>query len=238
MITRRIRKQLNNELILKQWKNTLIGVPCFIIGNSPYLDDYPIYKLKNYFTIGINRAFKRIDPTILIWQDFNVYSENVEEFKKLKCIFYSRNIANPADLGYNFVLEEGQYKLPENPAFLYGRGSTGPLAFQLAYSLGCNPIILLGCNCKYKNNKTDFYGNNKYHNEFTLKNCNIGLKWMKSLKIDRKIIFLPDENLKLEDILETLELENLDIKNTIDSLDVCSLHRQYYQNKIFMKEVK
>lgn len=233
MINRRNRNNLSDSQILRGWKNSLKNIPCFIIGNSPYLDDYPIFKLNDYFTIGINRAFLRIDPTILMWQDIDIYLENKEKFKELKSIFYVRNVANPANLGYNFILQEGMYKIPDNPSTLIGRGTTGPLAFQLAYTLGCNPIILLGCNCKYKENKTNFYGNNKKHNSFTLENCNIGLRWIKSLKTDRKIIICSENNTQtLEDILvKEFHLDNL-LQEYQQDL-ILPKGREFYQKMLF-----
>jgi hypothetical protein len=69
--------------------------------------------------------------------------------------------------------------MPCDALVLNGRGSTGPLAYQLACVLGCNPIVLLGYDCKYRQGKTDFWGKNRFHKPHTLKNCSRGLQWIK-----------------------------------------------------------
>lgn len=205
----------------------MTGTPCFIVGNSPSLNDHLIYKLEQFFTIGINRAFKKIDTTILLWQDIELYYQERKELTKLKSILFSKDTADPPGLAYHFRLITGNFKLTDNPSILFGSGSSGPLAFQLAYILGCDPIILIGYDCQYKNNMTDFYGNNKDHKPHTLKNCSRGLEWIKDLKIhDRKIISCS----KSECFTNIMSIE--------EAIKYCSIKdsgkgREFYKNKLF-----
>ena len=46
---------------VRKWKDRLLGVPAFILGNGPSLNDEDIAPLSNYFTIGINRSFYKLD---------------------------------------------------------------------------------------------------------------------------------------------------------------------------------
>lgn len=188
MIRRQIRftKQINIHKIqssqnVRSWRNALSGVPAFLIGNSPSLDDIDIGLLNDYFTIGINRVYLRIDPTILIWQDKEIFNENKEAIKSLQAIKFCPSNLDKKGEFHNFRLMQNFYRLPHSPFVLFGKnGSTGVLAFELAFVLGCNPIILLGMDCKYRNGKTDFYGVNKFHNSSSLNNCSRGLSWIAS----------------------------------------------------------
>jgi hypothetical protein len=71
VIRKRIRTHISRQRgSVKSWHNSLMNVPAFIVGNGPSLNDIDVSILEDtYFTIGINRAFYLLDPTILIWQD-------------------------------------------------------------------------------------------------------------------------------------------------------------------------
>jgi len=45
--------------------------------------------------------------------------------------------------------------------------------------MGCSSLVLLGCDCSYKNGNTDFYGNNKEHSTSTLSNFSAAMEWVK-----------------------------------------------------------
>ena len=182
-----------SRLTVRRWKYTMKNIPVFIIGNGPSVNDHDIKPLlKNYFTIGVNRAFKSLDPTILMWQDIELWMTERSVLPKLKAVKYSRNSADPRGIAYQFKLMPGPFRLPPNPMVLFGKGSTGPLAFQLAYALGCDPIVLIGYDCKYRDGNTDFYGINNHHKKHTIPNCNRGLKWISKLSCGRKILNCSD----------------------------------------------
>jgi hypothetical protein len=153
------------------------------------LNDLDLKLLEDYFTIGINRAYLCIDPTILIWQDKEIFNENKEVIRKLKAIKFCSENLDPNYEFYNFRLKEKPYRIPNNPFVLFGKcGATGVLAVELAFTFGCNPIVLLGMDCKYKENKTDFYGINKYHNSGSRWICSQGLFWIASCQDKTTII--------------------------------------------------
>ena len=195
MIRKKIRNhQVDESVDIKRWHNALCGVPAFLIGNGPSLENINLSSLENKFTIVINRAFLKIDPTILMWQDAELWWGHKAEISRLKSIRFCRDIADARKQFYHFHLERGGFKLPEDPSILYGSGTTGALSFQLAFSLGCNPIILLGFDCRYSNGKTDFYGVNASHKPHTLTNCNRGLIWIKECDSNRLIINCSSNN--------------------------------------------
>ena len=172
------RKQRQYRYIIESWSDRLPDTPAFILGNGPSLNTQPIELIKDYFTIGINRIFKKFDPTILIWQDISFWNTEYQNISNTQSIKIVRDVADPRKLYYNFHLKGGPYKFePTTPHILYGRGSTGPLAVQLAVSFGCRPIVLLGMDCKRdsENGQSDFWGNNKHWTDSTLSNCLLGL---------------------------------------------------------------
>jgi len=172
---------------VQNWKDKLTDVPVFILGNGPSLNDEDVASLFNYFTIGINRAFYKIDPTILLWQDASLWFTEREKLIKLQAIKYCTSYGDPESRFSHFKIKSGSFKLPENPSILFGSGSSCPLAVQLAFILGCNPIILLGCDCKPRGDNTDFYGKNKFHTERTMTQCYQGLDWVKKEIHDKNV---------------------------------------------------
>jgi len=179
MIRKRIKSQkVGYQRSIKGWTNTLVDVPAFILGNCPYLPQKDLRLLKNHFTIGINRAFYVLDPTILMWQDSELWYTEKSKIVKTEAIKFCRDSADIQGRFLHFRISGNSFAIPDSAEVLHGRGSTGPLAFQLAWILGCNPIVLLGMSCKYHDGKTDFYGKNASHKPHTLRNCSKGLEWI------------------------------------------------------------
>jgi len=174
---------------VSHWKDAMKDVPCFIIGNGPSLKKIDLGILKPYFTIGINRAFLKIDPTVLIWQDLSLWMKEKKAVLATKALKYCRLGAETKGNFYHFRLSGSKSKISDTPSILYGRGNSGPIAYQFAYAIGCNPIILVGIDCKYdKDGNTNFYGINPMHRGHTLKSCKEGLKWMQSVDRTKTII--------------------------------------------------
>lgn len=172
------------------WHGKMKGVPCFLMGNSPSLgkiDNLPI--LDEFFSIGINRIFFKYDPTILIWQDLALWSQERDKVISTKAIKYCREGAETQGGFYAFMLNGREPKMTNDVSKLYGRGSSGTIAYQFAHVLGCDPIILLGMDCRYsKNGNTDFYGKNSMHRAHTLPACRKGLEFINNNSKDRTII--------------------------------------------------
>ena len=184
---------------------SLIGrlkhTPAFILGNAPSLLKYNLALLDPYFTIGINRTFLIYDPTIVFYQDIGIWNCHARELQELKAQVVARNISDPRKLFYNFKVRGTTYHFSGIPEDLRGCESTGPLAVQFAYALGCSPIVLIGMDCKCADNgDTDFWGVNKHWRDFTLDRCNRGLRWAKNL-CPVEIIAEPN----LEQLVDRLE---------------------------------
>ena len=191
----------------KNLRGCLKNVPCFIIGNGPSLNDHDLSLIDGYFTLGINRAYLKIDPCLLIFQDDELLKD--KKLFKTKCLKLCKKYNRPHNNFFRFkLIEKYGFKISDSTKILYGNGATAPLAFQVAYALGCDPIVLLGMDCKESNGITNFYGNNKYHNSNTMKYCLSGLKWIKDNSGDKTIINCSDnsfwEKASLEDAINRI----------------------------------
>lgn len=174
------RQSRSQRYVIKEWVGRLKGTPAFILGNGPSISSEPVQLLQDYFTIGINRAFLLLDPTILMWQDIGLWNTEHQKIHNLQALKVCRDIADPRHIYYNFYLKGGPFQFDlTRTHILCGRGSSGPLAIEFAAALGCNPIVMLGMDCKTKNGKTDFFGINPYWKAHTLDNCVKGLEFLR-----------------------------------------------------------
>jgi len=175
------RRHREQRFQIKQWVDRLPDVPAFILGNGPSINDHNILMLEDYFSIGINRSFYVLDTTILLWQDVSLWNTEYHRLHNTQSIKVARDIADPKRIYYNYHLKGGGFKFDKTKThILYGRGSTGPIAVELAVAMGCRPIILLGMDCKRdEKGRSDFYGENPHWLPHTEKNCLLGLEFVK-----------------------------------------------------------
>jgi len=165
---------------IKEWKSILDGHPAFILGNAPGVEKQNLSLLDNYFTIGINRIFYIYDPTILMWQDKQVWTSDKKTILKQGAIKICSGKSGPRNKFLNFRVKIRPFRFGGDLETLYGTGNTTVLAAQFAVALGCSNIVLLGTDCAYGHKgKTDFYGENKDHKPYTLKMCNGAMQWLK-----------------------------------------------------------
>jgi hypothetical protein len=229
MIRRNIRPaSVRIRVNLQRWKNCLRGEPAFIIGNGPSAGDEDLSPVRDYFTVGINRAFLLLDPAVLFWQDAQLFEQEREKVLKCDSVKVCRDIADPQGRFHHFRLRGSEnFRLTDTPAILYGTGATGPLAFQFAYAMGCDPIVLIGYDCKYRNAKTDFYGVNPNHKLHTLRNCTRGLQWIANLHTERLIVNCSDNTVlsprqKLSDVVAEIAAKPLPPKGKAHYASVLS----------------
>ncbi len=164
---------------LSKWNNLLEGHVAFIIGNAPSISRQNLDILKPYFTIGINRIYYVFTPTILMWQDIQMWNSERRNIINCKSLKVCCNMSDPEGAFLNFKVKTGRFKFKNSISTLYGNGNTAALSAQMAVNLGCSEIVLLGTDCKYEKGKTDFYGKNKDHKSYTLKMCNTAMQWIK-----------------------------------------------------------
>lgn len=151
------RRLFSNTLEDNTWK----GQRCFIIGGGPSLRDFDFSKLKGELVIGVNRAYERIDCTVMFSLDSRYYAwivrgqlkgeakKKLEDFKGYKVwldssayvpypegVYLFKSIGGGLD--FSWSLKNG----------LGGGCNSGYGAVNLAVCLGANPIYLLGFDMK------------------------------------------------------------------------------------------
>jgi len=142
------------------WKNQR----CFIIGGGESLKDFDFSKLKNELVIGVNRAYEKIDCTVMFAMDHTLYEwitrgelgqeakEKFEDFKGFPVWLDSAGYNYPKGI---FILS----KFPSNNINysmkdgIGGGTNSGFGALNLAVCLGANPIYLLGFDMKDNDGK-------------------------------------------------------------------------------------
>lgn len=152
----------------------------FVLGCGESLNEHNLSLLNDYFTIGINRSFFVHDPTLLIWQDLSFIKEckeYVDECKAIKlCSEHLKGVSSVYSPDYYYTrIHVGSIRFDCNRLYK-GRGSTGHIAVQIAYQLGCTGVVLLGMDCQ----GDDYYGVNPHWHKQTLRNCQEGLKSIKA----------------------------------------------------------
>lgn len=139
---------------LKNMKNQHAGERCVIIGNGPSLRDTDLSKLRNVFTIGMNRfylAFQDLgfSTSCLLSVNNLVIEQCAEDFRALDIPTFvswrGRRWIKPApNLHYLYT----SYLLPCFSGNATGRlweGATVTfIAMQLAYFMGFKQVILIG----------------------------------------------------------------------------------------------
>ena len=209
---------------LNEWKNILKGEPAFLLGNGLSISKQNLSLLNSYFTLGMNRIFYLYEPTVLIWQDIELWKTNKNDILGLKSIRVCRDVSDPRKYFLNFKLAQDPYLFKKRPEYLHGRGNTGGITTQFAVALGCSCVVFLGMDCKYGlKGQTDFYGINKDHKEYTLSMCRKTMKWL------NKHCPIPIYNCSNIDIWPKRKLEDV-----IKELKPNKYSRRYFQ-RLFSK---
>jgi hypothetical protein len=162
--------------------------------------------LRDYFTIGINRAYRLLDPTILFWQDLSVWETDHQQILQLQALKVARESSDPRKICYNIHIKGGDFYFdPDKKThLLYGSGTSAPLVAQLAYALGCSPIVIIGIDCRLSpSGQKEFYGDNPFWTPQTLNHCQRGLIAMK------KLCPVPIRNCGTSPLWPTERLENI-----------------------------
>ncbi len=130
---------------------------CFIIGGGPSLRGFNFDRLGHELTIAVNRAFEYINPSIILWMDYQTFYLDLlagkfgdEALKKFESTHSSKVALNIS--GYDYPDEV--YSIPraagQGPLStslkdgLVDGDNIGYTALNLAVCLGANPIYLLG----------------------------------------------------------------------------------------------
>jgi hypothetical protein len=123
------------------------GKPGFLLGNGWSINYYDINKLKSKgIIVGCNRSFEKYPVDYLVYQDTSIQGI-AAKFKGPKVCPLRRVKAKGFDssMAHTYYTYRSSKKVLANNGFIHGH--SGMLALQFTVLLGCNPVILIGCDC-------------------------------------------------------------------------------------------
>ncbi len=143
----------------------LDDVPAFILGNSPYLPTGDLDCLADRFTIGVNRIVRVYTPTVVMWVDRSVYEDVGGAIDRCEALPICDRAARrrPGHVGLKTWVGEHALAHESAPDELCCNGNTGCTAARWALALGCRPVYLVGMEARYRDGRTDFWGDNPSH---------------------------------------------------------------------------
>lgn len=130
-----------NNVVPLLWPNGA----CYIIGGGPSLKDFNWDELKGKHTICINKAYKVIPWTeVLYWTDARFYRWNQSDIDSLNCLKIT--CRNAPQLAHDVILltSSGRTGFDKRPQFIRAGNNSGFAAINVAYHLGAKRIYLLG----------------------------------------------------------------------------------------------
>lgn len=169
--------------IQRTFRNIHQDKMAFLIGTGPSFNSVNIDLLRPYVTMVLNASIVRFnDPTYLFSTDSSIYDydylDYINKEETTKVVLEEYNF--PHDSEYTEIrgksLEHfygfrrrGYYDDQPDPrntddTIIMGLSSAHCAAHML-YIMGCNPIVLLGCECKYDDINYAYWvlsGNEKY----------------------------------------------------------------------------
>lgn len=154
---------------LRSLHNTHRGERIFLIGNGPSLNRHDLSKLDGEYTFGFNKIYLLYDrvswrPTFYTAHDWRVTPDMVEEINQIEgsTLFVPerfRGLIRGGDDVYHYACENrmpaGWNPVEQRFAFdptrgVWLGGSVVVVGLQLAFYMGFDPIVLIGCDTNYE----------------------------------------------------------------------------------------
>jgi len=129
------------------------GEAGFLIGNGWTANFYDIAKMKNEgVLIGCNESFQKFPLDYLIWQDKHM-DDICMSADCIKLPSIRRNKKPLVESDRDDIYYWGFGRRSINGALVLN--SSGGCALQMLHWMGCNPVILVGCDCMMIPDKSD-----------------------------------------------------------------------------------
>lgn len=141
----------------------------FIIGGGPSIlklqeEGFSFSQLDQEITVGVNKAYKLLTPTYLVFIDNSFHRKFKEEVEAVQCTKFFNGSCKYRD-ETTFPLEAfGDHKAKSTflvPKSLYAPislwNNSGVAAIRIAYLLGLNPIYLIGIDLTVQKNTSHFH---------------------------------------------------------------------------------
>lgn len=165
--------------MLQDLRKKIEGNDLFIIGGGPSLKGFDFNKLKGKFTIGINKAYESIIPTILYYSDKCFYDWYGPKIDSLQCKKATiSDVKKPDTIKLGCTGTDGLEMRFGN--IRHGQNS-GYAALNLAFHLRPKHIFLLGFDMQQTDNQEHWHSGYSDKRKVTgpLFSAN---KWVESFK--------------------------------------------------------
>ena len=133
---------------LAELKDVHKGQLGFVLGNGWSIRYYDVDKMKgDGILIGCNLSFQLYPLDYLVWQDQNVH-DKCAKFDGIKVVPQKRRGAKDCHPDTTYFYGFGKLEKNKHSQNSMRLMHSGGLALQLAIKLGCNPVVLAGCDCR------------------------------------------------------------------------------------------
>jgi hypothetical protein len=143
----------------------------FILGGGPSIrklkeDGFDFKCLEKEIVVGVNKAYKLLTPTYLVFGDAYFWKHFQYEVKNVDCVkFAPENILHGFRHEKIVPLRRSMATKDKVPSTLGGPisfvNNSGVGALRIAYALGCNPIYLIGIDIGADSN-----GETHFHDDY------------------------------------------------------------------------
>jgi hypothetical protein len=129
-----------------------------VLGNGWSATFYDVEKIAGYGAlIGCNLSFTKYPVDYLVWQDSGIVAKCLKfPGIKITSLKFAKSHKKIVDWDTTFFLQYGRRRRDGINLF---KSHSGGLALQIAAFLGCNPIILVGCDCCLFQDGKEYRGN-------------------------------------------------------------------------------
>jgi len=162
---------------VKDFRDRHAGKLGFVIGSGPSLHKVDTEVLKDYVTFAVNSSLSKIQFADYFVADdigvknWNYYANILPTVEAVPFLFIDKLKDHAAHLDEDKIVwfkhtwwfdpknktynEDGLIMTKDEP--IIGARTTAGSAVHLAYIMGCDPIVLLGCDCCYEGSRRYYW---------------------------------------------------------------------------------
>ena len=161
---------LLQNLQLRDFQNRHAGQRCFIVGNGPSLSSLPLDRLQNELLFGSNRGYLAYPlglPTFHYYclSDIHVFNKHREEIVRAQVgeRFYRDTAVPPEVDGWRVpylpdcYMYHGDFRKDISTGTARGHTVTLDLCVPIAFYMGFETVILIGCDYAWARDSVHFY---------------------------------------------------------------------------------
>jgi hypothetical protein len=168
-------RRLNVPHLLDAFEGTHRGRRCFVVGNGPSLNAVDMTKLKDELTFGSNRCYLGFEQWGAPFTFWGIYDHfQVQEYHReyeakvppecVKLVAFDYlpllRMRNVCALNVAWP-RQGPHQFSASPDAVFAGFTVTHMLMQAAACMGCNPIVLIGCDHRYDLRRRPFFKRKK-----------------------------------------------------------------------------